>query len=320
MKRLFYLFSGLIFITMPQDKFPKTEIANSVIKAEILLPDPGTGYYRGTRFDWSGNMPSLVFNGHNYFGKWFDKYSPEIHDVIMGPVEEFTALDYPETKPGETFVKPGVGVLTKPDNEPYAFFRVYPVVNQGKWSVKKHADRVEFKHILKDKVYSYEYDKTVQLTKNKPELVLFHTLKNTGTRTIETSVYDHNFFVMDNQPIGPDFTIKFPFTLSGGGQGIGELAEIKANEIKFLRVVKNGETVFCSELKGFGTSSDDYDIRIENKKIGAGVRIRCDKPFLKLNYWNCATTLCPEPYIKIKVEPGQEMNWTIRYEFYSLTK
>lgn len=318
MKKLFCLISGLIFTTMPQTKFPQTEIANALIKAEIYLPDPANGYYRGTRFDWSGNMPALVWNGHNYFGKWFDKYSPEIHDVIMGPVEEFTALDYPETRPGENFVKIGVGVLTKPDDQPYTFSRLYPVVDGGKWSVKKHADRVEFTHILKDIVYSYEYHKTVQLTKDKPELVLIHTLKNTGKRTIETSVYDHNFFVFDNQPIGPDFSIKFPFKLSGTGQGIGELAEIKESGIVFLRQVKNGETVFCSELKGFGSGSDDYDIRIENKKTKAGVRIRCDKPFLKLNYWNCATTLCPEPYIKIKAEPGHEVSWTIRYEFYTL--
>jgi hypothetical protein len=318
MKKLFCLISGLIFTTMPQTKFPQTEIANALIKAEIYLPDPANGYYRGTRFDWSGNMPALVWNGHNYFGKWFDKYSPEIHDVIMGPVEEFTALDYPETRPGENFVKIGVGVLTKPDDQPYTFSRLYPVVDGGKWSVKKHTDRVEFTHILKDIVYSYEYHKTVQLTKDKPELVLIHTLKNTGKRTIETSVYDHNFFVFDNQPIGPDFSIKFPFKLSGTGQGIGELAEIKESGIVFLRQVKNGETVFCSELKGFGSGSDDYDIRIENKKTKAGVRIRCDKPFLKLNYWNCATTLCPEPYIKIKAEPGHEVSWTIRYEFYTL--
>ena len=303
---------------MPQIKFPQTEINNAFIKADIYLPDPVDGYYRGTRFDWSGNMPGLVYKDHSYFGKWFREYSPEIHDVIMGPVEEFTALDYPETKPGESFVKIGVGTLTKPDEKPYAFSRVYPFVNKGRWSVKNDADKVHFTHVLEDKVYSYKYDKTVELTKDKPELVLLHTLKNNGIRTIETSAYDHNFFVIDNQPVGPDFTIRFPFNLSGGGEGIGELAEIKDQSIEFLRIVKEGETVFCSGLKGFGPGSKDYDFRIENKKTGAGVRIRCDQPFLKLNYWNCATTLCPEPYIKIKIDPGQEFTWKISYEFYTL--
>jgi len=54
------------------------------------------------------------------------------------------------------------------------------------------------------------------------------------------------------------------------------------------------------------------------KNTGAGVRITCDQPLVKLAFWCCATTLCPEPYIKIKADPGQEFNWTIKYEFYTL--
>jgi hypothetical protein len=320
MKRLYYFLSGLTISALPFMKIPQAEITNGIINAKFYLPDARKGYYRGTRFDWSGNMPVLEYNGHSYFGQWFAKYSPEIHDVIMGPVEEFVALDYPETKPGENFIKIGVGVLTKPDDQPYTFSRLYPVVNAGRWSVKKQSDQVLFIHDLNDKIYSYHYEKTVSLTKDKPELVLHHTLKNTGTKTIETSAYDHNFFVIDNQPVGPDFIIKFPFNITGGGQGIGELAEIKDSSIQFLRIVKDGETVFCGDMKGFGPDSKDYDIRIENRKTGAGVRIRCDQPFQKLNYWNCATTLCPEPYIKIKAGPGEIAEWTIRYEFYTLTK
>jgi hypothetical protein len=320
MRSFYYLLSGLTLITMPLMKFPQTEISNGLIRAKIYLPDSQKGYYQGTRFDWSGNMPSLEFNGHSYFGQWFKKYSPEIHDVIMGPVEEFTPLDYPETKAGESFLKIGVGVLSKPDDKPYTFSRLYKIVNGGKWKVKKKSDQVQFIHELNDKNYSYQYQKTVQLVKDKPELVLLHTLKNTGNRTIETSVYDHNFFVIDKQPIGPGIEISMPFDLTGEGSGIGELAKLEGNRIIFNRILKNGETVFCSALHGFGTSAKDYDIRIENHNTGAGVRITCDQPLLKLVFWSCSTTACPEPYIKVKVDPGQEFSWKISYEFYTLTK
>ena len=318
MKKLYYLLSGLIIIAMPNMKFPQKEISNGLIKARIYLPDSHNGYYQGTRFDWSGNIESLEYKGHNYFGQWFKKYSPEIHDAIMGPVEEFTPLDYPETKPGDSFLKIGVGVLTKPDNEPYTFSRLYPVLNLGKWKVEAQSDQVQFVHELNDTEYSYRYEKKVQLIKDKPELVLYHTLKNTGSRTIETSVYDHNFFVIDKQPIGPGFIVKFPFTLKGDGEGIGVLADLKGDKIVFRREIIDPETVFCGGLEGFGPTSDDYDIRIENSTTGAGVRIRCDQPLLKLNFWCCSTTVCPEPYIKIKVDPGQEFHWVIRYEFYTL--
>jgi hypothetical protein len=320
MKKIFYLLSGLTIAAMPSINIPQTEISNGLIHAKIYLPDSKEGYYQGTRFDWSGNMPSLKYAGHEYFGQWFTTYEPKIHDVIMGPVEEFTSPDYEETKPGENFLKIGVGLLTRPDDKPYSFANYYSIADNGKWNVKTRPDQVSFNHEVNSKKYSYKYEKVVQLVKDKPELVLIHTLKNTGTRTIETSAYDHNFFVIDNQPVGPAYSITVPFGIKGTGQGIGELAEIKGNQILFLRTVNDGENVFCSPLEGFGQGPKDYDFRIENKTAGAGVRITCDQPILKLNFWCCYTTLCPEPYIKIKVDPGKEFTWKIHYEFYTLKK
>lgn len=325
MKMITYILYGLTLITMSFTKFPQAEISNGLIHATIYLPDANNGYYRGTRFDWSGNMAGLEYKGHKYFGQWFTKYSPEIHDVIMGPVEDFTPLDYPEIKRGGSFIKIGVGVVYKQDDEPYAFSRVYQLLNPGKWTVKKKTDQILFIHDLEDKAYSYHYEKSISLVKDKPEMVLNHTLKNTGARTIETDVYDHNFFTIDMHPIGPGLVVKFPFELkpdsNGVGEiGVGELVEIQGKEIAFLRTIGNGEEVEYPSLAGFGTSSEDYEIRIENRITGAGVRITCDQPILKLGFWACHTTLCPEPYIKIRVEPGKEIKWSVRYEFYTLTK
>lgn len=55
--------------------------------------------------------------------------------------------------------------------------------------------------------YKYEYHKTIKLTKGKSELVLMHTLKNTGKKTIETTVYNHNFLVIDKQLTGPGIVV-----------------------------------------------------------------------------------------------------------------
>jgi hypothetical protein len=83
---------------------PEATLSNSEVRARLYLPDPEAGYYRGTRFDWSGAIASLEWHGHNYFGKWFDRYDPKIHDAITGPVEEFltngAGLGYDEAKTG----------------------------------------------------------------------------------------------------------------------------------------------------------------------------------------------------------------------------
>jgi len=42
-----------------QSSYPKALIANGLIHAVVLLPDAKNGYYRGSRFDWSGVIGCL---------------------------------------------------------------------------------------------------------------------------------------------------------------------------------------------------------------------------------------------------------------------
>ena len=121
--------------------YPEAQISNGILYVQLLLPDAQSGYYRGTRFDWSGAISSLQFKGHEYFGKWFDRYDPKIHDAIMGPVEEFLTngmgLGYEEAKPGESFVKIGVGAIRKPEEPAFRQFETYDIADHGKWTIQQ---------------------------------------------------------------------------------------------------------------------------------------------------------------------------------------
>ena len=313
-----------IFFALPQLKamdFPEADISNGVIQAKLYLPDPDHGYYRGTRFDWSGVIYSLKFKEHEYFGQWFERYDPKIHDAIMGPVEEYrtndAGLGYDEAKAGGTFIRIGVGVVRKPEEQAYQLFSTYEIVDPGKWTIRKGPDWIEFTHDLKDSSgYAYVYTKKLQLVKSKPELVLEHTLRNTGRREIETTQYDHNFFVIDQQPTGPDFVVKFPFDVKVR-RDLKGVARINGACLEYLRELETGQSIF-TEMEGFGSGAQDYDFRIENRKAGAGVRIKGDRPVTNLNFWCIRTTLCPEPFVRFKIQPGEASKWSIRYEFYTL--
>lgn len=300
---------------------PQATISNGLVRAALYLPDAEHGYYRGTRFDWSGAFKSLDHKGHRYVDEWFDHYNPTTHDAINGPAEEFTPLGYAEAKPGETFVKIGVGTLRKPDEKAYAFAAPYAVADRGRWTVNAHGDRVEFKHELTEATgYAYQYAKTVRLSKGRPELVLTHRLKNTGRKPIETSVYNHNFFVIDKQPTGPGIDVRFPFAVTAEGKGFGSVINAQGNRLVYARELAKNEYVYSADLRGYGPTATDYDIRIENAVTGAGVRATADQPLEKLVFWACSTTSCPEPYIRLRAAPGQEVTWTIRYEFYQKAK
>lgn len=47
---------------------PFADISNGQLHARLWLPDPKNGFYRGTRFDWSGSVANLEYHGHTYFG------------------------------------------------------------------------------------------------------------------------------------------------------------------------------------------------------------------------------------------------------------
>jgi hypothetical protein len=315
---LFIMCLGFLSIGFNFDAPPEAVISNGLVTAKLYLPDSVNGYYRGARFDWGGVVYDLEHNNHHYFGKWFDRYEPTLHDAIMGPVDSFNPIGYDEAKTGEGFLRIGVGILEKPSEPRYTFSTPYKILNGGSWKVKTKAHSIAFTHELNSGKYRYLYTKILTLPRGKSELVLEHTIKNKGAATIETDVYNHNFFVIDQQPTGPDFTIKFPFAPTGEFKGRVEAGVVDGKNITYKKVLSKGEFFALSPLAGYSTNPSDNDIRIENTKTGAGVRIIGDKPIVKFTYWSAAVTLCPEPYVRIKAEPGKEITWTTRYEFYSI--
>ncbi|MEO8597771.1 MAG: hypothetical protein ABI759_30905 [Candidatus Solibacter sp.] len=313
--------------------YPEAEISNGQLKAKIFLPDAKNGYYRSTRFDWSGAIYSLEYKGHNFYGVWYDKIDPKVINwvhqgpeivsgpcsALAGPVNEFqNPLGYEEAKPGGTFIKLGVGVLRKTEGNYNRFFP-YEVLNPGKWTVKKANDSIEFTQELTDPEsgYAYLYRKTVRLVKGKPEMVIEHSMKNTGKRAIKSNVYNHNFVVLDKQAPGPDFTFRVPFQIQTTRPPKKELVEVRGNEIVYQKPLENQEEAVVL-MEGFGTSAADNQIVIENKKVGAGVKITNDRPLSRSMLWSIRTVLAVEPYIDINIEPGGEFTWKNQFEYYTL--
>ena len=298
----------------PAPDYPEAEIANGQVRARLYLPSADTGYYRATRFDWSGVIASATWNGHTYFGKWYPRtHDPKVNDAITGPVEEFSSVGYDEAKPDDLFVRIGVGAIRKPAEPAYRQFATYDIADPGKWTIRKESDRVEFEHELGDaNGFAYRYRKVVRL--DGASLVLEHRLRNTGRKVIATTVYDHDFFMLDDQPTGPDFIVRFPFAPAVVTSFDG-MAEVRGDDLVYVKEIQRAVQ---SQLTGFGPTARDYDFRVENHKTGAAVRQRGDRPMSKINVWSPRTAVCPEAFIDLRVEPGRETTWKITYEFYEV--
>ena len=106
--------------------FPSTVLSNRVLKASVYLPDSEKGYYRGTRFDWSGLVSRVDYAGHTFFSEFKQEHDPRNHDDTCGTSEEFgieSPPSFAEAKPGEPFIKIGIGVLERPDAAEYSFWK-----------------------------------------------------------------------------------------------------------------------------------------------------------------------------------------------------
>jgi hypothetical protein len=335
---------------------PTAEISNGQIKAKIYLPDASRGFYRTTRFDWSGIIGSLTYKGHEFYAPWYYRVDPTVYDLayddkgvisapftaMIGPGEEFGgdggALGFAEAKPGGTFIKIGVGVLRKPqageppvpvrpargpsapqaDPDRYDHSRTYELVDSGKWDVKKKADFVEFTQTLTDPSsgYAYLYQKTVRLVPGKPQMLIQHSLKNTGTKTINSNVYNHNFLVIDNEGPSKDFTITAPFQMEPTRPPTAGLLEIQGNKLVYVKTL-TGEERATAGLKGYGETPKDYDFRVENRKLGVGYHVTADRPLSNLAVWSIRTVNALEPYVAMTIDPGKEFTWNLTYEYFA---
>jgi len=313
---------------------PEATISNGIITAKLYLPDAKEGFYRGTRFDWSGVINSLEFAGHNFYGPWFTKSDPEVRDFAyqgadiavgipsgsMGPAEEFQVpVGYDTAKAGETFIKIGVGVLRKIDDTPYNAYQRYEIVDPGKWTVRASRDSVEFTQELKTSAgYAYRYRKTIRLLAGKPQMTIEHSFVNAGTLPLRSRVYDHNFLVLDHLDTG-GYTITAPYDLKSARAPDPQFAEIHGKELMYVKTLENQDRL-TSGLQGFGVNASDYDFRIENRKAGAGVRIQGDRPLQNASLWSIRSVMSVEPFIDIPADPGKEFTWSYTYTYYTVPK
>ena len=316
--------------------FPEAHISNGQITATLYLPDAQRGFYRSTRFDWSGVIASLEYNGHHYYGPWFTGADASVRDFVyrgadilvstqsgvVGPAEEFQRPQgYSTAKAGETFVKIGVGVLRKKDDTPYSAYNTYEIVDAGTWTSRPHADSVEFSQELTDprSGYGYVYRKIVRLTAGRPELVIEHSLQNTGRLPLDANQYNHNFLVLDGASTGPEFTISFPFQIQTTRPPDPKLAEIRANQIVYLKTLEGEERV-TFPIQGFGKEPKDYDVRVESRRTGAGFRVTSDRPPASIGFWSIRSVISVEPFVDVTTEPGRTTTWKYVYTYYTNPK
>lgn len=268
----------------------------------LELHTPQDGFYKGTRFDRGGVFKSLVFGGVEMCGQWFESYSPTMHDAVLGPTEEFAPMPVIPSEVEESYIvlKPGVGIIDI-GPEPYDRFKLYRIVNPGRWEV----DGMRFRHILEG---YYDYIKEIVVT-GENSFRISHKFE--AHIPFDGDVYNHNFFTMGKMEIGPSRKIDFPFRPEGTWRAEYDSAGFTDSGIRFSRVLKEGESVYTGNIHEAGKEGMPYEMTLSEGPLG--VHIKGDVPVFKTVLWANHRIACLEPYNKISLAPGQAFFWSIEY-------
>lgn len=275
--------------------------------------------YQGTRFDWTGKITQVKFQGIHMV----TLEQPTLENETAfgkGFYNEFgidSALGYDATKVGEWFHKIGVGLLKKETNTPYDFNKDYPL-KPANFKVNTSTDKIII-HCSgeKNKGYAYALQKTITLHLNGFHIK--YELKNTGEKDLVTEEYTHNFIGINHDLMGKDTILKFPFLIQPQAfkETVNPEEKVLIGQQDITVVAPPSKPFFFSDLSGGKKHTAAWEINNLKHKL----RISETGSFQtnKINLWGWQHVISPELFHRIAVQPGQTSEWSRNYHIHKIT-
>lgn len=292
--------------------------SNFVIKSDRLAVEiaaPGTAY-RGTRFDWNGFVTQATLDGAHTFCVP-ESYQPGQGTGGIGLCNEFNndqPLGYTTAKAGDVFAKLGIGLLKRPDTTDYNFFRTYEIEQLFPVSVETGPDRARFVvEPLECQGLAARLVKTLSVKGN--QLLIDYQLENVGPQALLVNEYCHNFVGIDQQPIGPDYRLSFPYELNfdTSAQRLFE-PDVLSIESKAIGFSTTPQKAFYCRPLGF-SRTDQAQWELRHLPSGVGMREYDDFAPLRVAVWGVSHVISAEIFVEISLLPGEKKHWSRRYEF-----
>ncbi|MEX0652685.1 MAG: hypothetical protein WD534_05355 [Phycisphaeraceae bacterium] len=311
-------------VAVPASPWPDysfLELRNEHVALLVMEPDEAHGFNRASRFDRSGMVVlAQTAEGHRFFGPVRDPegHDPARDDHVAGTAEEFDMQappGYDAAAAGEGFVKIGVGVLQRTDEEDYFFREDYPMLDPGRWRIEREADQVVFTHDLEGPGgYAYRYTKQVRLLAEQAGFVITRTLANTGERVIRTRHYGHHFVRIDGAAPGPGYTLSFGFDAEPGEGWRDEGRAVWRDGTLAITEPVAGGSIW-GPVVGYDPAQPAHHAVTVRHAAGGSVTFEGDRGLDELVFYSGGEAVCPEPFVALTIEPGERERWRTTYTF-----
>ncbi len=283
---------------------------------EIYIDEPLEGY-NFSRFDWTGKIKSVKFQGIPLTTS--ERQDSEDESILgQGFYNEFgidTALGFEAVEIGEWFHKIGIGLLKKKGVN-YSFSEKYEI-KPAKFTIESEANKLIIRcqsELING--YAYVLTKTIELKGNG--FSIHYSLKNTGKKVIRTDEYVHNFMQINHSTISPQYQLEFPFQvkpiLFGETVNPEKKVAIGRRDFKFNGNPK--EQFFFSNLSGNKEVFATWALQHSAHKIA--ISESGDFKTDKINLWGWKHVISPELFYNVNIQPNQSKEWTREFEVHQL--
>lgn len=285
-------------------KQQQLELGNERLKVILLTDVDATledNKHFGLRFDRSAVITQVTCNGKQLINGW--GMPDEFGQIGIG------VLGYDDAKLGEPFIKPGVGVLEMIDSGSYKSGTAFPVKQWITTQTTHHDNQVTVTQSSPNvRGYAYQLTKHYTITPDTGTIDMQFILKNTGDRDWAIEHYNHNFFALDNQPLGPAWKITLGTPIKSIPQHWMKMVD---NTLTFTMIPKSYGFIQVNEPM----TPAQADLAIASIDGSMAINMTGSHPAYRMAWFFSPTSLCPERFHMITLKPQQSAQWTLTYRF-----
>ena len=278
-------------------------IRNNRLTVSIAKPDK---YDFTQRFDRHGFITQVTLDGKDSFCT----KEPEGCTNGVGICNEFNMtnpIGYDEAKPGDKFLKLGVGLLTRKDENPYEFwgkYEVEPSVYKCEWK----EDKVSFQ-VKPTLCNGYEVLLNKEITLKDNCINIKYSLENLGEKPVSIEEYCHNFLRFNDYKVCDDYQLYLPYKV----QPIEKTEGIVINDegITWNSDISDGFYMKTSLL------DKSYYRAFELKHGPSGLSIIEEDDFYATRFalWGTKDIISPEVFISFTILPGEIKSFSRSFKF-----
>jgi len=288
-------------------------IRSERLAVEIALPgeEPNTTL----RFDRAGFVTQVTLDGERTFCTREPDNLAHPCSGGVGLCSEFKADALAREVPvGGQFLKPGVGILTKTEEQDYIFYKRYQA-ELFRILVDRHPDAVTFvTEPLECNGYALRLTRLVHV--EGTELTMTIQAANVGEKELELAEYCHNFVTIDHLPIGPNYRLTFSRIAPQHGKlSPGRNGTFTADRNTFSFAAYNPEAAMAYIAPEDILPGTPFYWELTN--TGSPSRLRETDSFRPdaVAIWAIDHIISPEVFHRVMLKPGDMDTWSRNWSF-----